>query len=224
MRLGRVRRLIQLRDRIRFAVEVCCPSKMQRLGFICFILFYMIIYIIIVYSLYNVLFNCHLLRMIIMCKYYYYSTIMERAKLLRIYGPELFQEEAAAVEGMFRMLNYQQSIDASQLETDNDQQTGTDEGDGGRDMGNDTQLSMKEFHSVVKEIESESMSVQGLDKSGGDIYLPPFIRKGLEEMLSADDSESKFVSEYCYCTVTDCVYLVTITTCIFKSNIITIVI
>ena len=221
MRLGRVRRLIQLRDRIRFAVEVCCPSKMQRLGFI---LLYIILYIIIVYIVYYVLFNSHLLRMIIICIYYYYSTIMERAKLLRIYGPELFQEEAAAVEGMFRMLNYQQSIDASQLETDNDQQTGTDEGDGGRDMGNDTQLSMKEFHSVVKEIESESMSMQGLDKSGGDIYLPPFIRKGLEEMLSADDSESKFVSEYCYCTVTDCVYLVTITTCIFKSNIITIVI
>lgn len=30
MRLGRVRTLIQLRDRIRFAVEVCSPSKMQR--------------------------------------------------------------------------------------------------------------------------------------------------------------------------------------------------
>jgi ferredoxin-NADP reductase len=29
-RLTRVRNLIQLRDRIRFAVEVCSPSKMQR--------------------------------------------------------------------------------------------------------------------------------------------------------------------------------------------------
>ena len=30
LRLSRVRNLIQLRDRIRFAVEICSPSKMHR--------------------------------------------------------------------------------------------------------------------------------------------------------------------------------------------------
>lgn len=123
---------------------------------------------------------------------YYISTVAERAKLLRIYGPDLFQEEARAVEGMFRMLNYQQGIDMSQLTSE----IGAlrDE-----DTEEDDHLSHSEFHAMAREVGEEGTHSTGNGGSNAgtgnndvsDIYLPPFVRKALEEMLSAPDKESK---------------------------------
>lgn len=123
-----------------------------------------------------------------------YSTVAERAKLLRIYGPELFQEEAKAVEGMFRMLNYQQGIDMSQLTSE----IGALREEDGPE---DDHLSQGQFGALAKQLGDEG---SGASASGGstsaangasDIYLPPFVRKALEEMLAAPDKESK---HYCY--------------------------
>jgi hypothetical protein len=115
------------------------------------------------------------------------SAVNERAKLLRIYGPELFQEEATAVEGMFRMLNYQAGIDTSQLCSEHGVSEGKDTGEDD-DMGHSNGGS-SEFDSVVRKLAAENRE-QGV-QDGADIYLPPFVRKALEEMLRAQDKESK---------------------------------
>jgi hypothetical protein len=115
------------------------------------------------------------------------SAVNERAKLLRIYGPELFQEEAAAVEGMFRMLNYQAGIDTSQLCSEHGVSEGKDTGEDD-DMGHSNGGS-SEFDSVVRKLAAENRE-RGV-QDGADIYLPPFVRKALEEMLRAQDKESK---------------------------------
>jgi hypothetical protein len=104
--------------------------------------------------------------------------VQERAKLLRMYGPELFQEEAAAVEGMFRMLNYQQGITSSAEEG------GFAEG---KDGANGDEMSNNDFEAMVRALGAASAG----GAQGGDIYLPPFVRKALEEMLSATDKEGK---------------------------------
>jgi hypothetical protein len=115
------------------------------------------------------------------------SAVNERAKLLRIYGPELFQEEATAVEGMFRMLNYQAGIDTSQLCSEHGVSEGKDTGEDD-DMGH-SNGGGSEFDSVVRKLAAENRE-RGV-QDGADIYLPPFVRKALEEMLRAQDKESK---------------------------------
>jgi len=146
LRLNRVRNLIQLRDRIRFAVETCSPSKMM-------------------------------------------STATERAKLLRIYGPELFSEEARAVEGMFRMLNYQQSVDGSMLYPEGAEDNhDLSHGDSNLD---DTGISAQDFRNIMNEsMNSQKNAKDDKAMEGKDILLPTFVRKALQEMLLASDAES----------------------------------
>ena len=136
------------------------------------------------------------------------STATERAKLLRIYGPELFSEEARAVEGMFRMLNYQQSVDGSMLYPESaDDNRDLDHGDTNLD---DTGISAQDFRNVLNEsMNSQKNSKEDKAVEGKDILLPTFVRKALQEMLLASDAESKWpwmcilrcFSAFVFCTL-----------------------
>jgi hypothetical protein len=121
-RISKIRNLIALRDRIRFAVEICSPSKMK-------------------------------------------GAMAERSKLLRIYGEELCAEEAVAVEGMFRMLNYQQSVESLGAADEE-----------ARDLVTPVTLG-----------NINSFDVGGGETGGAvheysDVFLPPFVRKPLDDM------------------------------------------
>jgi hypothetical protein len=93
-RVGRMRNLIALRDQIRFAVEICCPSQMRR----CALAPYM---------------RCLCLSSSYLC-IILTSSLRERSKLLSIYGDELMEAELAAVNGMIRMVNYQRRLQESE--------------------------------------------------------------------------------------------------------------
>jgi len=132
------------------------------------------------------------------------STATERAKLLRIYGPELFAEEARAVQGMFRMLNYQSSVDSSMLYLHvSGNGSGGGSGSGGDGVVNlDDALSHHDFSTVMRTFSSDTTgnNVEGSAVEGKDILLPTFVRKALQEMLLATDAESElfcFVVSFC---------------------------
>jgi hypothetical protein len=129
----------------------------------------------------------------------------DRAKLLRIYGPELLAEEARAIEGMLRMLNYQQSIDYSQLHDGGSGAVAEDEvedrstqarnaSNAGASGFNNNTISLKEFVHVLSSIENNKPK-HGSEAS--DIFLPPFVRKAMEEMLLAESKESTQVFVVC---------------------------
>lgn len=124
--------------------------------------------------------------------------MVERSKLLRIYGPELCQEEAVAVEGMLRMLFYQKNV-RSQFPFENGELKTLDEAF--------ENLTCEEFDDVASEIASTAdnqESLQDYTSSGvkfenatkqtqekaiysgeTDVYLPPFVGRLLEQMRSA---------------------------------------
>jgi len=121
------------------------------------------------------------------------STATERAKLLRIYGPELFSEEARAVEGMFRMLNYQQSVDGSILYPESAEDN-HDLLHGDASLLEDTGISEKDFRNILNEsMNSQKHAKDDTSMEGKDILLPTFVRKALQEMLLATDPESKLI-------------------------------
>ena len=115
--------------------------------------------------------------------------MVERAKLVRIYGTELLSEEATAVQGMFRMLSYQQSIDASfaQLSGDDSSAAALMEQMNFSGEGN---ITPGDFRGMANEISSGSNSGSG-GADVQDIFLPPFVRKAMEELLAAQDKESE---------------------------------
>lgn len=99
----------------------------------------------------------------------------ERAKLLRIYGDELCAEEAAAVEGMFRMLNYQQHVEALGPAAAADEEES-------RDAPAVTLSNINAF------------DLGGGDTGGStheyaDVFLPPFVRKPLDDMRGAQGDQ-----------------------------------
>ena len=124
------------------------------------------------------------------CFFFSISTATERAKLLRIYGPELFSEEARAVEGMFRMLNYQQSVDGSMLYPE----SAEDNHNHIHDDSNldDTGISAQDFRNIMNEsMNSQKNAKDDKAMEGKDILLPTFVRKALQEMLLASDAEGE---------------------------------
>ena len=131
----------------------------------------------------------------------------ERTKLVRIYGPELLTAEARAVEGMFDMLTYQQHIDVSQLQTTAPASGGsriTSRGGGGTEdrygssaMAEAAALSMTELYAVISEpavSAGEEAGAGALSRPAvvaTDVYLPPFVRKVLDEMRDAQSQQSE---------------------------------
>jgi hypothetical protein len=118
----------------------------------------------------------------------------ERAKQLRIYGAELCAEEAAAVEGIMRMLTYQQSAEALAQESSNTTAIG-----GGRDhlaLSRAGDLTLSAFREVLRDMEQQ----QSDEEEGGDIgacsdvFLPPFVRKPLEDMRAAESDAGEAVA------------------------------
>lgn len=90
------------------------------------------------------------------------SSMAERAKLVRLYGPDLLCEEEKAAMGLMRMLSYQHRIDSSQL--------------------NATTISLR----------NASIVEGGLEESeGDDVYLPPFAHQLLERLRLLTSSDGK---------------------------------
>lgn len=102
--------------------------------------------------------------------------MLERSKLLRIYGNDLCQEEALAVEGMFRMLNYQQHME---ILTPEDEES-AELVHGSADVL-ETRMDATSFNDVLHEI----VSAQEADSSVSDVFLPPYARCPLDEMRTA---------------------------------------
>jgi len=129
LRLKHVQSLIELRDRIRMAVELCSPSKMK-------------------------------------------SSMAERARLVRLYGPDLLLEEEKAVLGLMRMLSYQHRIDSTQL--------------------NANTISLRSASIVMAHDKSMSQEQESsIGAQEGDVFLPPFVHQLLERLrlLTLSSSE-----------------------------------
>ena len=101
--------------------------------------------------------------------------MLERSKLLRIYGNDLCQEEALAVEGMFRMLNYQQHMEILTPEDEESAELVHNVSD-----VLETRMDATSFNDVLHEI----VSSQDADEYG-DVFLPPFARCPLDDMRKA---------------------------------------
>jgi hypothetical protein len=105
----------------------------------------------------------------------------ERAKLVRLYGPDLLSEEEKAAIGLMRMLSYQHRIDSSQL--------------------NATTISLRNASIVVPQDGSlmQAPIVEGgheeKDKEGDDVYLPPFAHHLLERLRLLTSSDGKLGSD-----------------------------
>lgn len=108
-----------------------------------------------------------------------YSSMAERAKLVRLYGPDLLSEEEKAAIGLMRMLSYQHRIDSSQL--------------------NATTISLRNASIVVPQDGSlmQAPIVEGghEDKEGDDVYLPPFAHHLLERLRLLTSSDGKLGDE-----------------------------
>jgi hypothetical protein len=100
----------------------------------------------------------------------------ERAKLVRLYGPDLLSEEEKAAIGLMRMLSYQHRIDSSQL--------------------NATTISLRNA-SILDGSLLQAPIVEGghEDKEGDDVYLPPFAHQLLERLRLLTSSDGKLGDE-----------------------------
>ena len=126
----------------------------------------------------------------------------ERARLVRLYGPELLSEEEKAVMGLMRMLNYQHRIDSSS--SSQQQQL------------NATTISLRNASIVMAHDESSLQQatttatttattaattattttiISGHEE--GDVYLPPFVYQLLERLrlLTKTSSDGRDVMD-----------------------------
>jgi myosin heavy subunit len=119
IRLKRIATLIAVRDKIRFAVEICSANDIK-------------------------------------------SAMHERAKLLKIYGPDFCAEEIVAVAGMEKMFLHEQQMVLYRKQ----------------------RAEMAEAEDFPAE-EMKLTSDAGLEKEGSDIRLPPWVLQQLELMRNA---------------------------------------
>jgi len=98
----------------------------------------------------------------------------ERARLVRLYGPDLLLEEEKAVLGLMRMLSYQHRIDSTQL--------------------NANTISLRSASIVMAHDKSMSQEQESsIGAQEGDVFLPPFVHQLLERLrlLTLSSSEGR---------------------------------
>ena len=103
----------------------------------------------------------------------------ERARLVRLYGPELLSEEEKAVMGLMRMLSYQHRIDSSSQQQQLNAIT-ISLRNASIVMAHDESSLQQATATAATTTATAATIISGQEE--GDVYLPPFVYQLLERL------------------------------------------